>query len=149
MCACTEPVRTGIGAVCVVYGRPKWPIAMLNHTHIPESHTYLVQIYVFFFFLAPYARTTRHEAFFFLENLGEKGPLRFLASLQQLQTIDLLVLCFNNRRGPLFLHCTSNAFTYRTYQSEPGGACDAYGYHLKKIVEESFWSSRLYQDTAV
>ena len=38
MCACTEPVRIGIGAVCVEYGRPKWPITMLNHTHIPESH---------------------------------------------------------------------------------------------------------------
>ena len=33
MCACTEPVRTGIGAVCVDYGRPKWPITMLNRTH--------------------------------------------------------------------------------------------------------------------
>ena len=32
MCACTEPVRTGIGAVCVDYGRRKWPITMLNHT---------------------------------------------------------------------------------------------------------------------
>ena len=32
MSACTEP-RTGIGAVCVEYGRPKWPITMLNHTH--------------------------------------------------------------------------------------------------------------------
>ena len=35
MCACTEPVRAGIGigAVCVEYGRPKWPITMLNHTN--------------------------------------------------------------------------------------------------------------------
>ena len=33
MCACTEPVRTGIGAVCVEYDRPKWPITMLNHTN--------------------------------------------------------------------------------------------------------------------
>ena len=32
MCAFTEPVRTDIGAVCVEYGRPKWPITMLNHT---------------------------------------------------------------------------------------------------------------------
>ena len=31
MCACTEPVRTGIGAVCVGYGRRKWPITILNH----------------------------------------------------------------------------------------------------------------------
>ena len=37
MCACTEPVRTGIGAVCVKYGRPKWPITMLNHTEIPGT----------------------------------------------------------------------------------------------------------------
>ena len=41
MCACTEPVRTGIGVVCVEYGRPKWPIMMLNHTpHTPHiTHT--------------------------------------------------------------------------------------------------------------
>ena len=37
VCACTEPVRTGIGAVCVEYGRPKWPITMLNHTDIPGT----------------------------------------------------------------------------------------------------------------
>ena len=37
MCACTEPVRTGIGAVCVEYGRPKWPITMLKHTDIPGT----------------------------------------------------------------------------------------------------------------
>ena len=30
ICACTEPVQTGIGAVWVEYGRPKWPITMLN-----------------------------------------------------------------------------------------------------------------------
>ena len=32
MSACTEPVRTGIGAVCE-YGRPKWPTTMFNHTN--------------------------------------------------------------------------------------------------------------------
>ena len=52
MYACTEPVRTGIGAVWVEYGRPIWPIAMLNHTYIITrtiTHTYLVQnIYIFF-----------------------------------------------------------------------------------------------------
>ena len=37
MCACTEPVRTGIGAVRVEYGRPKCPITMLNHTHLPGT----------------------------------------------------------------------------------------------------------------
>ena len=56
MCACTEPVRTDIGAVCVEYGRPKWPITMLSHTHtntqshtLTNIHTYLVQKNVLFF----------------------------------------------------------------------------------------------------
>ena len=76
MCACTEPVRTGIGAVCVEYGRPKWPITMLNHTHI---HTEYVMFC--FLFLAPYARTTRYEeAFSSLENQGKNGSLRSRAS---------------------------------------------------------------------
>ena len=75
MCACTEPVRTGIGAVCVEYGRPKWPTTMLNHTH-----TY--RIMFGFLFLAPYARTTRYEeAFFPFENQGKTGSLRSRASL--------------------------------------------------------------------
>ena len=26
VCVDTEPVKTGIGAVCVEYGRSKWPI---------------------------------------------------------------------------------------------------------------------------
>ena len=67
MCACTEPVRTSIGAVCVEYGRPKWPITMLNHTH---THTPGTE--VFFFFLAPYARTTRYEEAFFPWKTKEK-----------------------------------------------------------------------------
>ena len=57
MCACTEPVRTGIGAVCVECGRPKWPTTMLNHTDIPGTE-------FGFSFLAPYARTTRYEEAF-------------------------------------------------------------------------------------
>ena len=62
MRACTEPVRTGIGAVCVEYGRPKWPITMLNHTE---------KCFVFYF-LAPYARTTRYEDAFLPE--AKKRP---------------------------------------------------------------------------
>ena len=74
MCACTEPVTTGIGTVCVEYGRPKWPIPMLNHTH-----TY--RIMFCFLFLAPCARTTRFEEFFFpLENQGKNGSLRSRAA---------------------------------------------------------------------
>ena len=68
MCACTEPVRTGIGAVCVEYGRPKWPTTMLNQT---KKHTY-IQKKVLFLFLAPYARTTRYEEAFLPE--AEKRP---------------------------------------------------------------------------
>ena len=76
MCACTEPVRTGIGAVCVEHGRPKWPITMLNHTNkqinIPGTGKFL------FVFLAPYARTARYEEAFLPE--GKKRP-RSLRSL--------------------------------------------------------------------
>ena len=90
MCACTEPVRTGIGAVCVEHGRPKWPITMLNHTHkqtpthtITQTHKHpWYRIMFGFLFLAPYARTTRYEeAFFPLENQGKKDSLRSRASL--------------------------------------------------------------------
>ena len=83
MCACTEPVRTGIGAVYVEYCRPKWPITILNHTHIPESHTHpWYRIMFSFSFLAPYARTTRYEeAIFSLKKQGKKGSLRSRASL--------------------------------------------------------------------
>ena len=83
MCACTEPVRTGIGAVCVEYGRPKWPITMLNHT---QSHTQtsLVQNNVLFLFLAPYAHTTRYEEAF----KGKKRP----RSLRSLGLASLLIL---------------------------------------------------------
>ena len=66
MCACTVPVRTGIGAVCVEYGLPKWPIGMLNHTNIPGTEKKM------FLFLAPYARTTRYEEAFLPE--GKKRP---------------------------------------------------------------------------
>ena len=57
MCACTEPVRTGIGAVCVEYGRPKWPLTMLNHTSLVQKN-----VLIFDFWHPIYARTTRYEA---------------------------------------------------------------------------------------
>ena len=49
MCACTEPVRTGIGAVCVEYGRPKWPITVLNHAYTRS----LQKNVLFFYFWHP------------------------------------------------------------------------------------------------
>ena len=45
MRACAEPIRTGIGAVCVEYGWPKWPITMLNHTDIPGTESCLFFIF--------------------------------------------------------------------------------------------------------
>ena len=68
MCACTEPVRTGIGAVCVEWGRPMWPITMLNHR---ITHTYIQKNVLFFIFgTLVYARTTRYgEAFFAFASL--------------------------------------------------------------------------------
>ena len=47
MCAGTEPVRTGIGAVCVEYGRLKGPITMLNHTFLVQNNVW------FFYFSHP------------------------------------------------------------------------------------------------
>ena len=79
MCACTEPVRTGIGAVCVEYGGLKWPITMF------ESHTHTWYRKMFcFLFLAPYARTTRYEEAFFLGKPRKKR----LASLARLMIIN-------------------------------------------------------------
>ena len=80
MCASTEPVRTGIGAVCVEYGRPKWPITMLNHTN---RHPWYRIMFRFFIFLAPYACTTRYEEAFLPKGRRRPRSLRSigLASL--------------------------------------------------------------------
>ena len=72
MCACTEPVRTGIGAVCVEYGRPKWPM-MLNQTRVQKSAFFI------FIFLAPYARTTRYEEAVLPEGKKRHRSLRSLS----------------------------------------------------------------------
>ena len=87
MCACTEPVRTGIGAVCVEYGRPKWPITMLNHADIPGTEKCFD-----FLFLAPYARTTRYEEAFLPQ--GKKRP----RSLRSLGLASLLAIGGNEAR---------------------------------------------------
>ena len=65
MCACTEPVRTGIGDVCVEYDRPKWPITMLNH--LVQKNVLIVD-----FWHPTHARTTRYEEAFLPE--GKKRP---------------------------------------------------------------------------
>ena len=78
MCACTELVRTGIGAVCLKYSRPKWPIMMLNHTHT-HTNTFTQECFVFLF-LAPYTRTTHYKRHF----CAEKQRKKRLASLARL-----------------------------------------------------------------
>ena len=96
MCACVEPVGTAIGAVCVEYGRPKWSITMLNHTHCTEEcfvlyfwHPMLVRPAMKRLFFpwktkekkARFARAPHdEEAFCPLENQGKKGSLRSRAS---------------------------------------------------------------------
>ena len=47
MCACTEPAKKGIGAVCVECGRSKWPITILNHTN---KHAYIQNNVLFLIF---------------------------------------------------------------------------------------------------
>ena len=70
MCACTTPVRTGIGAVCVGYGRPKWPITMLNRAN---KQTSLVQNNVcFFYFWHPMLVRPVMNGLFFLWKSKEK-----------------------------------------------------------------------------
>ena len=68
MCACTEPVRTGIGAVLVEYGRSKWPITMLNHTH--KHPCYRIMFFFFFGTLCSYDPLWR--SFFFPGKTKEK-----------------------------------------------------------------------------
>ena len=58
MCACVEPVGTAIGAVCVEYGRPKWPITMLNHTRCTE------ECFVFYFWHPMLVRPVMNKLFF-------------------------------------------------------------------------------------
>lgn len=69
MCACTEPVETGISGVCVDRGRPNWPITMLNHTytltekkktsHPTRSHDPLRRA---FFFVFLFEKTKKKQA---------------------------------------------------------------------------------------
>ena len=84
MCANTEPVGTGIGAVCGDRGGLfKWKITVLNHTQSHKhtiTHTNIpgIEKSLVFLFLSPYARTTRYEEAFFLtakNGLGRFAPL--------------------------------------------------------------------------
>ena len=106
MCACTGPVGTGIGAVCVEYGRPKWPITMLNHTYF-EVHTGKC---IVFLFLAPFARTTRFEEAFLPE--GKKRPRSLRChGLSSLFIPYMIRICIDNeiiKNDKIALEITEN-----------------------------------------
>ena len=78
MCACTEPVRTGIGAVCVEYGGPKCPITMLNHRTLVQNNV------LFFYFGTLWSYDPLWRGFFFLGKPRKKR----LASL-----VRLIITC--------------------------------------------------------
>ena len=84
MCACPEPVRTRIGAVCVEYGRPKYPITMLNHTDMVQKN-----VLILIFWHPTHARTTRYEESFLPE--CKNGLDRFAFSALPHYYIMLLV----------------------------------------------------------
>ena len=143
MCACTKPVRTGIGAVCVEYGRPKWPITMLNHTHIQN---------VLFLFLAPYARTTRYEeTFFSLENQGKEGLLRSRASWKannaKFSCQLLLLFCARFERSGVQASCRAPNLIYQRLW--PSHRCNGAGCVFSSrwrcvsvVTQRKVWTSR-------
>ena len=91
MCACTEPVRTGIGAVCVEYGRPMWPITTLNHTNIPGTEKCLV----FYFWHPMLVRPAMKRLFFLKAKNGLIITAAFLRLLLLLlhAAVDALYWC--------------------------------------------------------
>ena len=83
MCACTEPVRTGIGAVYVEYGRPKWPITMLNHTHKQiNKHTYIQKNVFVFYFWHPMLVRPGMKRLFCLK--AKNGLIKMLSETQEI-----------------------------------------------------------------
>ena len=104
MCACTEPVRTGIVAVCVEYGRPKWPITMDVESHIQNNVS-------FFIFGTQSSYDPLGRGFFSLENQGKKA--RFARAPHDYT--DQLLWDFLE---PLFLAIIFLAFSRIFYSSE-------------------------------
>ena len=76
MCACTEPVRTGLGAVCVEYGRPKWQITMLNQIRVQKNVTAVVFDYFYNFWHPMRVRPAMKRPFCLKEKnrLGRFAP---------------------------------------------------------------------------
>ena len=95
MCACTEAARTGIGAVCVEYGRPKWPVTMLNHTNKKTNIPGTEKCFAFLFF-APYARTTRYEEAFLPKGKKRPRSLRSLGLASLLSSVSTSKYLFSS-----------------------------------------------------
>ena len=141
MCACTEPVRTGIGAVCVEYGRPEWPITMLNHTY---------RRMFCFLFLAPYARTTRYEeTFFSLENQGKEDSLRSRASWKannaKFSCQLLLLFCARFERSGVQASCRAPNSVYQTRWPSPrcsgaGGVFSSRWRCVSVVTQRKVWT---------
>ena len=79
MCACTEPVRTGIGAVCVEYGRPKW---LINQTHVQKT------VFYFYFWHPMLVRPAMKRLLWQKNRLG-----RFALSALRFSGSSLILSC--------------------------------------------------------
>ena len=83
MCACTEPVRTGIGAVCVEHGRPKW---LINQTHVQKN----VLIFLFYFWHPMLVRPAMKRLFCLK---AKNGLGRFTPSAVRFSGSSLILSC--------------------------------------------------------
>ena len=119
MCACTEPVRTGTGAVCVEYGRPKW---LINQTHVQKN------VLFYFLFLAPYARTTRYEEAFKAKN----GLGRFALSALRFSGSSLILSCLTVSFSCGIVY----SLVKRTPESEKK---KTYAYLIKRKIKRKCW----------
>ena len=82
MCACTEPVRTGIGAVCVEYGQPKWLII---------RHMYRKMFLFLVFFWHPMLVRPAMKRLFCLK--AKNGLGRFAPSALRFSGSSLIMSC--------------------------------------------------------
>ena len=83
MCACTEPVRTGISAVCVEYDRPKW---LINQTQAQKNVFILL-----FYFWHPMLVRPAMKILFCLKTKNGLG--RFAPSALRFSGSSLILSC--------------------------------------------------------
>ena len=83
MCECTKPVRTGICAVCVEYGRLKW---LINQTHVRTE-----KCFILFYFWHPMLVRPAMKRLFFLK--AKNGLRRFSGSSLILSCLTVSFSC--------------------------------------------------------